>query len=108
MNTFISGPILSPFFSILLACSLVTIVHSATLHVPNGSFESPTNDFASPDTASWQKAPRPFWYTDTSFPWEQLIGEFLNTSNGSPDHIDNLDGWHGAYLFALPNFAMYP
>ncbi len=79
----------------------------ASILIPNQSFESPATDFASPEIASWEKEPQPFWYTDANFPWEQLMGEFLNTSNGSPDHIDNSDGRQGAYLFALPNVAVF-
>ncbi len=76
--------------------------------VPNGSFESPETDFASPTMSSWQKAPEPPWYMGGGgFPWEQLVGEFLNTTNGSPNHIANLDGSQGAFLFALPEVAIF-
>ncbi|MDB6034087.1 MAG: hypothetical protein JWM16_4425 [Verrucomicrobiales bacterium] len=77
--------------------------------VPNNSFESPVLDFAGPDMDSWQKAPPPFWYVDPSgmFPWQALMGQFLNTTNGSPDHIDNCDGNQGAYLFALPDVYIF-
>src|SRR5262249_29870813 len=75
--------------------------------VPNSSFESPETDFASPFLDSWEKSPQPFWYDDPRFPWFQLMGQFLNTSNGSPDHISNLDGRQGAYLFALPDVAIF-
>src|SRR5262249_28404720 len=75
--------------------------------VPNYSFESPETDFASPLIDSWQKAPQPVWYSDTNFPWPQLMGQFLNTSNGSPDHIDNVEGQQAAFLFALPDVAIF-
>jgi hapalindole biogenesis HpiC1 cyclase-like protein len=75
--------------------------------VPNDSFESPGTDFASPFMDAWQKAPQPVWYNDTNFPWSQLMGQFLNTSNGAPDHIDNVEGRQGAYLFALPDVAIF-
>jgi hypothetical protein len=87
-----------------------TAAQAATVFIPNGSFESPTNDFASPEMGSWVKAPQPLWYVDPSggmFPWEALVGQFLNTSNGSPDHIQNLDGSQAAYLFASPEVAIF-
>ncbi len=84
-------------------------VEAANIAVPNGSFESPVTDFAAPDVADWEKAPEPSWYVDPTgmFPWEALMGQFLNTTNGSPDHIDNLDGSQAAFLFALPDVAIY-
>src|SRR5262249_46346488 len=82
----------------------VRLIESA---LPNNSFESPETDFASPFMDSWQKSPQPFWYNDPRFPWFQLVGQFLNTSNGSPDHIDNVDGEQGAYLFALPDVSIF-
>ncbi len=76
--------------------------------VPNSSFESPEADFASPTMGSWQKAPEPSWYMGGGgFPWEQLVGEFLNTTNGSPNRIENMDGSQGAFLFALPDVAIF-
>jgi hypothetical protein len=80
---------------------------ASNLPVPNGSFEAPVTDFASPDTASWWKAPPPSWYNDPLFPWDQLAGQFRNTTNGSPDHIDNMEGDQAAFLFALPDVAMF-
>src|SRR5262245_3479172 len=91
-------------FSLLLFASAA---HPASILVPNTSFESPATDFASPFMSSWQKAPQPIWYNDPRFPWSQLAGQFLNTSNGAPDHIDNLDGQQAAYLFALPDVAIF-
>ena len=89
-----------------LACCIGGL-QSQTIFVPNGSFESPPTDFASPFMDGWQKAPQPFWYTDPFFPWEQLMGQFLNTSNGSPSHIDNVEGSQATYLFALPGVALF-
>src|SRR5437773_7431521 len=82
-------------------------VQAASIFVPNGSFESPPTDFASPDMAAWQKAPQPVWYTDPLFPWPYLMGEFMNTSNGSPDRIDNMDGRQAGFLFAVPQVAIF-
>jgi hypothetical protein len=100
-----------PLFSILLGLLVFTTgttgLLAGTVCLPNDSFELPRIDFASPEIATWQKAPQPFWYTDTNFLWVQLTGQFLNTSNGSPDHIDNVEGRQAAYLFALPDVAIF-
>ena len=56
---------------------------------------------------AWEKSPQPFWYNDPVFPWFALMGEFVNTSNGSPDHIENMDGKQAAYLFALLDVAIF-
>lgn len=78
-----------------------------TLPVPNGSFELPATDFASPAMDSWVKAAQPGWYNDPLFPWDQLMGQFLNTTNGSNDHIENIESSQAAFLFALPDVAIY-
>jgi len=87
----------------------VVSLSAATIFIPNGSFQSPTNDFASPDMGSWEKAPEPGWYVDPSgmFPWQALMGQFLNASDGSPDRINNMDGSQAAYLFASPDVAIF-
>ena len=95
------------FLGALLLFSTVAALDAASILVPNASFESPSTDFAGPDIAAWQKAAQPFWYTDTNFAWAQLMGQFLNTSNGSPDHIHNVQGSQGAYLFTLPDVALF-
>ena len=82
-------------------------VQAATLPVPNSSFELPATDFASPAMDGWVKAAQPIWYNDPQFPWDQLMGQFLNTTNGSADHIENLEGSQAAFLFALPDVAIY-
>src|SRR6185295_5771546 len=38
---------------------------------------------------------------------DAVIGQFLNTSNGSPNHIDNVEGKQGAYLFAVPDAFIF-
>src|SRR5262249_30607344 len=68
---------------------------------------TPESLFASPEMESWQKAPQAVWYNDPRFPWGQLMGQFVNTSNGSPDHIDNVDGKQAAYIFALPGVGIF-
>src|SRR5262245_61162258 len=80
---------------------------AATIFIPNGSFESPVTDFASPAMDAWEKASKPAWYNDPRSPWDQLMGQFLNTTNGSPNHITNLEGRQAVFLFALPEVAIY-
>ncbi len=96
---------------VVVVASLVTwtgTLRADTIYVPNGSFESPETDFADPHMDGWQKAPEPAWYQGGGgFPWDQLMGQFLNTTNGSPTHIDNLDGKQAAFLFALPDVALF-
>jgi hypothetical protein len=75
--------------------------------LPNPSFESPPTDFANPLIDSWEKAAQPIWYNDPMFPWFQVMGEFVNTPEGAADHIDNMEGRQGAYLFALPDVAIF-
>src|SRR5215831_18699284 len=98
-------------FSILAGCLVLgpASLPAATIFIPNNSFESPVTDFASPAMDSWGKAPQPAWYQDPTgmFPWEALMGQFLNTTNGSPDHIDNVDGSQAAFLFASPDVAIF-
>jgi len=92
----------------LIAASVcVSTVQASTLPVPNNSFEAPETDFASPFMDGWEKAPQPAWYTDPQFPWYQLAGQFRNPTNGSPDHIINMDGSQAAFLFALPGVSIY-
>jgi len=100
--------------SYLLAAALAAIalgpciVEAGTIFVPNGSFEMPATEFAGPDMDAWQKSPAPMWYPPESpFPWDQLSGQFLNTSNGAADHIVNMDGQQGAFLFAVPELALF-
>jgi fumarate reductase subunit C len=75
--------------------------------LPNYSFESPATGFASPDMDGWQKSPEPFWWSPTNGPWSQLTGQFLNTPNGEPGHISNMEGSQGAFLFALPQVSIF-
>src|SRR5262245_30443646 len=83
------GRVFAMCLALMLACASPLL--AGTIHVPNSSFESPATDFANPEIGAWQKAPQPTWYNDTNFPWAQLMGQFVNTSNRAPDHIDNLD-----------------
>jgi hypothetical protein len=81
---------------------------STSIPIPNGSFESPVTTNAGPQIDAWQKSPKPAWYDDSSgFPWDQLVGAFMNTPPTSSDHIDNCDGNQAAFLFALPQVAIF-
>ncbi|HVK59747.1 MAG TPA: hypothetical protein VM735_13260 [Candidatus Kapabacteria bacterium] len=83
-------------------------IHAGKIYVPNASFESPRTEFADPRIDAWQKAPEPAWYQGGGgFPWDQLVGQFLNTPAGSSNHIENLDGSQAAFLFALPDVAIF-
>ena len=103
------GHLLSLIASLAALTSWAGTLQAATLHVPNGSFETPVTDFADPRMDAWQKSPQPFWYDDQGgfFPWAYVMGQFLNTSNGSPDHIDNVDGKQASYMYALPQVAIF-
>jgi hypothetical protein len=92
----------------LVALALTCRIQAASLYVPNGSFESPATVFVDTRIDSWQKAAKPPWYDETAHgPWDQLMGLFLNTPPGDPSHIDNCDGAQAAYLFALPQVAIF-
>lgn len=73
-------------------------IQAGPISVPNGSFESPATAFAYPQIDSWQQIPG----------WNSLqSGVFLNTSLTNSDHIDNCDGNQAAFLFAVPQVAMF-
>ncbi|HSU57034.1 MAG TPA: hypothetical protein VLT36_23530 [Candidatus Dormibacteraeota bacterium] len=93
---------------VLLALVWFCEVRAATVAVPNASFESPGTFYASPALDFWQKAPKPDWYIEEGgFTWDQLAGQFKNTSLTSADHIDNCDGAYAAFLFAVPEVALF-
>ncbi len=95
-------------FLILLLFTNMMVAKGASIYLPNNSSESPQTLLATPSIDEWQKAPEPVWYNGGGgFPWEQTMGQFLNTTNGSADHIDNMDGEQGAYLFALPDLSIF-
>jgi len=98
----------SAFFLLAALAACAGSVRAETIPVPNGSFESPETSYADPGLDSWQKAPEPAWYGGGGgFPWDQLAGRFLNTTNGSPTRIDNMDANQAAFLFALPDVALF-
>src|SRR5665213_1749341 len=108
------------------ALSLVAILALAgglraeTLYVPNFSFEAPdigTNSpYAAPVLDSWEESAQPDYYNPADFggsPWADLFGTFYNLPNftnstGTNDtFIDNADGVQAAFLFALPEVAIF-
>jgi hypothetical protein len=96
----------------VLAISVLT-VHAGNIYVPNYSFELPnigTNaPYAAPVFDDWQEAPQPDWYNPTNFggsPWTELMGEFYNVPFPG-EYIDNCDGAQAAFLFAVPQVAIY-
>ncbi len=78
------------------------------IRVPNGSFEAPETVFADPRIENWRKSPKPDWYDESGgFPWDQLTGVFLNTAPDQPDHLVNVVGAQAAFLFAVPQAALF-
>jgi hypothetical protein len=84
---------------------------SATINVPNGSFETPYVDMVSPYATSvisdWQKAPVPAWWTGAGYSaqqWTDSIGVFVNVPFAP---IDNVDGRQGAFMFAPPGCELF-
>ncbi len=81
---------------------------AGTVPLPNASFEAPVTPFVSTLLDAWQKAAKPDWYDETGdFPWDQLVGVFKNSPAGSADHIANCDGAQAAWLFAVPEVALF-
>jgi hypothetical protein len=98
------------FFSSLFLVTLpfCTTVPAGPITVPNGSFESPVTTFVNTHVDSWQKSAKPDWYDESGGNlWDQLTGTFKNTTNTSPDHIDNCDGSQAAWMFAVPEVALF-
>src|SRR4029079_9939834 len=86
---------------------------AAAIPVPNGSFESPSvpavSPYAAPDIDNWQKSPQPAWYDpaqNSNTPWTYLMGEFYNVAFPG-QFIENCDGTQAAFLFALPEAALF-
>jgi hypothetical protein len=86
---------------------------AAAITVPNGSFESqtalPTYPYITTLIDSWQKAPKPDWFNETTsgIYWDQTAGLFQNTPLGFPNHIDNMDGNQGLYVMTIPQVALF-
>ena len=86
---------------------------AGTIAIPNASFESPVvppvSPYAFPDMDYWQKSPQPGWYDPTNnfnTPWEDLMGTFYNVPFPGT-FIDNCDGTQAAFLFAVPDSALF-
>lgn len=83
---------------------------AAPIPVPNASFESPAAPFPTPNISSWQKTPKPEWYDEGGggFLWSQLTGIFRNPLvTSTNNHIDNCDGLHAIWLFAVPEVCLF-
>jgi hypothetical protein len=83
------------------------------IDIPNFSFELPpvpdASPYASPAIAEWQKSAQPYWYDPAqnfNTPWSYLMGEFYNDVNDGA-YIDNCDGNQCAFLFAVPDAALF-
>lgn len=89
-------------------CIAGGVASGASIPVPNGSFESPVTPFVIVFIEGWQKSPKPGWFDETGgFLWEQLTGLFKNPVPGSSDYIENCDGAQAAWLFAVPEVALF-
>ena len=96
------------WLGLLCGLPLAGLLHAGPIFVPNASFESPTTIFATPNLDSWQRTPEPSnWDTNTSGPWENLIGVFKNTPPGAFDHIDNCHSNQAMWLFANPGAGIF-
>ena len=92
------------FVSLLALAACVGGAVGGQIPVPNGSFESPGTEYASPLMDSWQKTPKPEGWDETKYgSWDQLVGSFLNV----PPPIVNCDGTQAAFLFAVPGAGIF-
>ncbi|HMP84487.1 MAG TPA: hypothetical protein PKA41_17465 [Verrucomicrobiota bacterium] len=92
--------------SVVIACA--GSMRAGMIHVPNGSFESPTTSYVRINIDSWQEMPKPDWYVeDGSFLWTQLTGIFRNSAPGNLDHIHNIHGTQALWLFAVPDVGLF-
>jgi hypothetical protein len=88
-------------------------VTAGSISVPNFSFETPpvppVTPYASPDIDNWGKSPQPAWYepsNNSNTPWDYLMGQFYNVPFPG-EYIDNCDGAQAAFLFAVPDAALF-
>jgi len=94
-----------PILAFLALSSLC--LRAQFIPVPNGSFETPATDFASPAMDDWLKTPpSPYWNTNYG-PWEQNTGEFANVPPGQPGSIVNCDGAQAAYIVSFPGCGVF-
>jgi hypothetical protein len=100
--------------------ALAGALRAGALYVPNYSFEAPdigTNSpYAAPVFDSWEESPQPDWYNPTNFggsPWADLFGtfynlpDFTNSMGTNSTYIYNCDGVQAAFLFAIPQVAIF-
>lgn len=94
--------------AVVLAAGSFQATAATTLPVPNASFESPRTLFVDTRIDAWQRPPTPAWYDERGgFLWSQLTGLFQNTGPGTFDHITNIDGNQGVWMFAIPEVALF-
>jgi hypothetical protein len=92
----------------VLAISAATcsVVHAASVAVPNGSFESPSTLPVGVSTSidSWQKASQPAYFDPATFgfTWDQTAGIFYD-SNPYVNH----DGIQCAYMLSFPQVSLF-
>jgi hypothetical protein len=98
-------------FAVLAACT--ASLCAGTISPPNASFETPLAPRVLPcafeQMEYWQKSPQPAWYDPAqnyNTPWDWLMGTFYNAPFLS-SYIDNCDGEQAAFLFALPEAALF-
>lgn len=91
-----------------MACLCAAGAFGQSVFVPNASFESPPTPFVTINVDSWEKTPQPASYDGGGgYQWVDLVGEFLNTPAGAPDHLDNCDGNQAIWVFAVPQAGMF-
>jgi hypothetical protein len=90
-----------------------TSLLAGNLYLPNSSFESPpvppVSPYAGPELDFWHKSPQPAWYDPSQnfdTPWDYLMGAFYNVPFPG-QFIENCDGDQAAFLFALPEVALF-
>jgi hypothetical protein len=85
-----------------LAFALLTLsagaLHAGWIVIPNASFESPSSAPYLPYVDAWQQAPSPDAIQ---------TGVFVNSEPGNPYRIDNCDGGRAAFLYAMPQVALF-
>lgn len=92
---------------ILLGLAAALGLRAGEIAIPNASFESPATNYVSVLIDDWVKLPRPDWYVEEGgFLWTQLTGLFRNPVPTNPSHIDNMDGNHALWLFAVPEVGL--
>ena len=83
-------------------------LQAGTIHIPNGSFESPVTTFVDVNIDNWQKGAKPGWFNESGgFLWSQETGTFKNTPPASSDHLDNCDGGQAIWMFAVPEVELF-